>query len=259
MTLRAEEVTIVNQGVKGKDFGFYKEEVIELSRQLGIDSLLEEHVVKKEMFLLESLAHFLNKIQEAESLYKDKPFETRIGAGELFLKPVLEVRVRETGKLVAIFPTIDAYKEVEMGKEELERILDKKIADQAKGRKVKHKMEKAIELKNDPSLIFQSKFNDFLNQEISEKGFFKGLYAYILRRKHHEFYASEKGQKGLEKEIARLSKELDEVHLTIEGYATEVESYETSKVKHEKYQAGFDYLASLYQIPTVYQIQKENL
>lgn len=257
MTLRAEEMTIVTQGVNGKNFEFYREEVFGLSKKMGADSKLEENSVKKHLFLLDSLSYFINKIQEAESLYKDKPFETRIGIGELFLKPTLEVRVRETGRLVAVFDSIDGYKRVGMGKEDMNRILDKKSRNQEKGKELQDKLKRANELKLNPSLIFQTAYAEFLETDVEDKGIMKSLYLYVLRRKQHEVLLSEEGQQMLESKIVQLTEELDEVLMELDKYYDEVAEVEAMKVKHDKYQAGFDHLATLYQIPDAYTLQQQ--
>ncbi|WP_442637738.1 hypothetical protein [Rossellomorea marisflavi] len=257
MTLRAEEMTIVNQGVKGKNYGFYRDEVISLSHKLGADSKLEENSVKKHLFILESLSYFINKIQDVESLYKDKPFETRIGIGELFLKPTLEVRVRETGRLVAVFDSIDGYKKVRMGREEMNRILDKKSRNQEKGKELQDKLNRAKKLKLNPSLIFQSEYTEFLDSDVEDKGIVKSLYLYVLRRKQHEVLVSEEGQQMLESKIVQLTEELDEVLMELDKYYDEVAEVNAMKVQHEKYQAGFDHLASLYQIPDTFTLQQQ--
>lgn len=252
MELRSEEVRIIRQGIQGKDYKFYCLEAKALANKIPLEEGVElsQHRLKKELFLLESLSQFLRKIQDVEPLYRENLYQVRLEIGRLFIAPTVEVRIKETGRLVAVFESMKGYKKVSYGVEEFEKLQENNFANQIELMKTEEKLEKAKDLRKNPSLIFQSAYSDFLNQEISESGFFQGLFAYILRRKHHEYYASEIGQQALTDIIKELQQNVLTIRGELEQYGTQLIELEIKKEEHRQYQAGFDYLATGYGIPS---------
>lgn len=257
MELRSKEVNLIKQSIQGKDYKFYCLEAKALANKIPVEegAELSQHRLKKELFLLESLSQFIRKIQDVEPLYQENLYQVRIALGRLMTEPTVEVRIKETGRLIAVFESMSGYKKVSYGIEELEEMQENNLTNQNELKKTKEKLKKAKDLMENPTLIFQSAYSHFLNQEISGRGFFRSLYTYILRRKHCEYYASDVGQQALQDIIEELQQTVLTIRGELEKYGERLIELEIKKEEHRQYQAGFDYLASGYGIPNLMSTQ----
>ena len=266
MTLRAEDFTgngfwakgnkqkaelfveQMNEGVAKRNYAQYQDGFQALIREMQGDLPQLQKSTNRKLFLLDTVARFMEEIQIQEPGYREFPFENRIGIGQLFLNPTLEVRVRDTKEIIGVFESIEGYRLVK-DKSKLEKMQDGFIKGQFRRTDLKARIGRAKALLDDPILIFQPGYNDFLTHKVSDKGFFKASFAYILRRKHLEFYSTPEGEAVLKNEVKAMEKELMDIQERLGSYQDEVKILDLQEKETELYREAFGRLMNQYQVP----------
>ena len=265
MTLRAEDFTLqgqmkqnralesvelMNRGVETKDYSLYQQGVDGLMGEFGKDIPHLQQRMKRQMFLMDAVARFVDEVQGIEMGLEYKPFQTRIGIGELFMNPTLEVVDVKTGMLIAVFEKVDAYRLLDSCKSDIERAQDGFIAGQKRRSELQRQVSRIQAVLAEPGKMLRTTYDDLLIDPWEEKfGKLRNLYLPILRIKHAEYYGTPAGQQVLQNEISDLEIELADVQDRLDTNAEMIDDIRKSEGQVKEVQEVFVALMNEYQVP----------
>lgn len=247
-TKAEQAVERMNRGITERNYVLYQKGIEDLMESVKNSMPQLNHVVKRKLFVMDTVTRFLNEIQSNELGYREFPFETNIGIGQLFLNPTLEVRVRDTQDVIAVFESTKSYRLLG-SKVKLERLQDRFIEAEERRQKVTKNYKEAEALLADPLLIFEPEFDFFLNQPIQDRGLVKALGAYVVRRNACAYYTSPEGEQALQGYMDAMQKELNGLRAFLSSYQAEVQALHEAEQDVHKYREAFVRLMNQYQVP----------
>lgn len=245
-----ESVELMNQGVETKNYHLYQQGVEGLVIEFGKDIPQLQQRTKRQMFRMDAVVRFVDEVQGIEFGLEHKTFQTRIGIGELFMNPTMEVLDVTTGQLIAVFEKTEAYRLTNLSEINIGYAQDRFIAFQQRYNDLQRQIKRLEAVLEEPNKMLRTTYDDLLVDPWGEKfGLFRNLYTPILRLKHAEYYGTPAGQEMLKSQIKDVNETLADVRKRMDMNVEIINDLRDSKGQISKMQELFVTLMNQYQVP----------